>query len=85
MRTGAFVAHAGGAGVDMRPIAPVRVVEASCTLCGGLIRSRQHVRKGDFEVAEFIYTMKNVRRAVGEKVILDNVTMAFYPLSLIHI
>ena len=30
-------------------------------------------------MAEFIYTMKNVRRAVGEKVILDNVTMAFYP------
>ena len=30
-------------------------------------------------MAEFIYTMKNVRRAIGEKVILDNVTMAFYP------
>ena len=30
-------------------------------------------------MAEFIYTMKNVRRAIGDKVILDNVTMAFYP------
>ncbi|AIT61699.1 energy-dependent translational throttle protein EttA [Corynebacterium doosanense] len=30
-------------------------------------------------MAEFIYTMKKVRRAVGEKLILDNVTMAFYP------
>ena len=26
-------------------------------------------------MAEFIYTMKNVRRAIGDKVILDNVTM----------
>ncbi|MHA2789635.1 energy-dependent translational throttle protein EttA [Corynebacterium sp. S7] len=30
-------------------------------------------------MAEFIYTMKNVRRAIGDKVILDNVTMSFYP------
>ncbi|MEJ4112118.1 energy-dependent translational throttle protein EttA [Corynebacterium kroppenstedtii] len=30
-------------------------------------------------MGEFIYTMKNVRKAHGEKVILDNVTMAFYP------
>ena len=30
-------------------------------------------------MAEFIYTMKNVRKAHGEKVVLDNVTMAFYP------
>jgi len=30
-------------------------------------------------VAEFIYTMKNVRKAHGDKVILDNVTMSFYP------
>ena len=30
-------------------------------------------------MAEFIYTMYNVRKAVGEKVILDNVTMSFYP------
>jgi len=30
-------------------------------------------------VGEFIYTMKNVRKAIGDKVILDDVTMAFYP------
>ena len=30
-------------------------------------------------MAEFIYTMHNVRKAVGDKVILDNVTLAFYP------
>ncbi|NLF90110.1 MAG: ATP-binding cassette domain-containing protein, partial [Corynebacterium marinum] len=30
-------------------------------------------------MSEFIYTMKNVRRVIGDKVILDNVTMAFYP------
>jgi ATP-binding cassette ChvD family protein len=30
-------------------------------------------------VAEFIYTMKQVRKAHGDKVILDGVTIAFYP------
>jgi len=30
-------------------------------------------------VGEFIYTMKNVRKAHGDKVILDNVTMSFFP------
>jgi len=30
-------------------------------------------------VSEFIYTMKKVRKAHGDKVILDDVTMAFYP------
>ena len=30
-------------------------------------------------MAEFIYTMQNVRRAVGDKVLLDNVTLSFYP------
>ena len=30
-------------------------------------------------MGEFIYTMKNVRKAHGDKLILDNVTMAFYP------
>lgn len=30
-------------------------------------------------MGEFIYTMKNVCKAHGEKVILDDVTMAFYP------
>ncbi|MEO9327667.1 energy-dependent translational throttle protein EttA [Gordonia aurantiaca] len=30
-------------------------------------------------MGEFIYTMKNVRKAHGDKVILDNVTMSFFP------
>ncbi|AVZ38986.1 MULTISPECIES: energy-dependent translational throttle protein EttA [unclassified Dietzia] len=30
-------------------------------------------------MAEFIYTMKKVRKAHGDKVILDDVTMSFYP------
>jgi ATP-binding cassette ChvD family protein len=36
-------------------------------------------------VAEFIYTMHNVRKAVGDKVILDNVTLSFYPGAKIGI
>jgi ATP-binding cassette ChvD family protein len=28
---------------------------------------------------EFIYTMHNVRKALGDKVVLDNVTLSFYP------
>ena len=30
-------------------------------------------------MAEFIYTMKKVRKAHGDKVILDDVTIQFYP------
>ena len=30
-------------------------------------------------MAEFIYTMKKVRKAHGDKVILDDVTIMFYP------
>src|SRR5690606_14885577 len=30
-------------------------------------------------MAEFIYTMTRARKAVGEKLILDDVTMSFYP------
>ena len=30
-------------------------------------------------MAEFIFTMRNVRKTVGEKLILDNVTLAFLP------
>jgi ATP-binding cassette ChvD family protein len=30
-------------------------------------------------MAEFIYTMTNARKAVGEKLILDNVSMSFFP------
>ena len=30
-------------------------------------------------MAEFIYTMTKARKAVGDKVILDDVSMSFYP------
>ena len=30
-------------------------------------------------MAEFIYTMHNVRKTIGEKLILDDVTLSFYP------
>ncbi|HMC69352.1 MAG TPA: ATP-binding cassette domain-containing protein, partial [Mycobacteriales bacterium] len=30
-------------------------------------------------MAQYIYSMRNVRKAVGDKVILDNVTLAFLP------
>ena len=30
-------------------------------------------------MAEFIYTMKKVRKAHGDKVVLDDVTLSFYP------
>src|SRR6201986_2659834 len=33
-------------------------------------------------MAEFIYTMKKVRKAHGDKVILDDVTLSFYPSAL---
>ena len=33
----------------------------------------------EHELAEFIYTMYKARKAVGEKVILDDVSMSFYP------
>ncbi|MES2171414.1 MAG: ATP-binding cassette domain-containing protein, partial [Actinomycetota bacterium] len=30
-------------------------------------------------MAEFIYTMVRARKAVGDKLILDDVTMSFFP------
>jgi len=30
-------------------------------------------------VAEYVYTLRNVRKALGEKVVLDNVTLSFLP------
>ena len=30
-------------------------------------------------MAEFIYTMNKARKKVGDKVILDDVTMSFFP------
>ncbi|MEB5144388.1 hypothetical protein RXP93_29085, partial [Pseudomonas aeruginosa] len=37
-------------------------------------------RRGSLEgMAEFIYTMNKARKKVGDKVILDDVTMSFFP------
>jgi ATPase subunit of ABC transporter with duplicated ATPase domains len=36
-------------------------------------------------VPEFIYTMKRARKAVGDKVILDDVTMSFYPGAVLAV
>ncbi len=36
-------------------------------------------------MAEFIYTMSKARKAVGDKLILDDVTMAFYPTAKIGV
>src|ERR1700739_1235886 len=40
-----------------------------------LKRPERHIRG----MAEFIYTMKKVRKAHGDKVILDDVTLSFFP------
>src|SRR4029453_14489757 len=37
----------------------------------------QHVRSGT--MAEYVFTLRNVRKAHGDKVVLDNVTLAFLP------
>lgn len=37
------------------------------------------IEKGSGELAEFIYQMYQARKAQGEKVILDDVTLSFYP------
>jgi ATP-binding cassette ChvD family protein len=45
-------------------------------------RGRQRAAQDSIErtnVPEFIYTMKKARKAVGDKVILDDVTMSFFP------
>ena len=34
---------------------------------------------------EFIYTMHNVRKTLGDKVVLDNVTLSFYPSAKIGV
>jgi len=41
--------------------------------------SAWHLFRKVLGLAEFIYTMRNVRKTVGEKLILDDVTLAFLP------
>ena len=51
----------------------------------GRYHRREHARKGApkpperSNVAEFIYQMIKARKAIGDKVILDDVTMSFFP------
>ncbi len=39
----------------------------------------RHAKRFRCTMPEFIYTMHNVRKALGDKVVLDNVTLSFYP------
>ena len=45
---------------------------------GTLEATRDYKIEG-FSVAQYIYTMHKVRKAHGDKVILDDVTLAFLP------
>src|SRR5919199_242123 len=76
-REGAGVATQGA--TLWQAVGPHRVVAASSQ-----VRARTatvHPRRtGTLEtMAEFIYTMRKARKAHGDKVILDDVTIAFYP------
>src|SRR5258707_14500621 len=44
-----------------------------------MVPSSTGPRKAHHGMAEFIYTMKKVRKAHGDKVILDDVTLSFFP------
>src|SRR5215217_7419657 len=39
----------------------------------------QPTRKFRFRMPEFIYSMHNVRKSLGDKVVLDNITLSFFP------
>ncbi len=41
--------------------------------------TNRHVTGHSSDMAQYIYTMRNVRKAHGDKVILDNVTLSFLP------
>ena len=46
---------------------------------GAPVRIPRPLSEQEHELAEFIYTMYKARKAVGDKVILDDVSMSFYP------
>jgi ATP-binding cassette ChvD family protein len=48
-----------------------------CDAAGDHPRPEQ--RSPSAEMPEFIYSMHNVRKALGDKVVLDNITLSFYP------
>src|SRR5215218_2798792 len=41
------------------------------------ISATRHVAVGLPTMAEYVYTLRNVRKAHGDKVVLDNVTLSF--------
>ena len=45
----------------------------------GTSGGRPRTSKGRSPMPEFIYSMHNVRKALGDKVVLDNITLSFYP------
>ncbi|SER98177.1 ATP-binding cassette protein, ChvD family [Propionibacterium cyclohexanicum] len=52
----------------------------SGTTCGGTESGSNRDAKGiHAPMAEFIYQMHDVRKTIGEKLILDNVTLSFFP------
>src|SRR5207244_11748787 len=62
------------------PAADVRQDGVCLPSCGGV--DSRHCRiqaAGRFLLAEYIYTMRKARKAHGDKVILDDVTLSFLP------
>ena len=67
--------HCSGAPLGL---APVRTAGAAGSVVAQNLRSHTDERRGE-AVAEYIYQMIKARKAHGDKVILDDVTMAFLP------
>src|SRR5690606_23814083 len=64
-----------GSGADERGRADAR--RLSRTAGGGPVRSDRPTGRRVRPMAEYVFTLRNVRKAHGEKVILDNVTLSF--------
>jgi ATP-binding cassette ChvD family protein len=48
-------------------------------VAGGTIARAPTDPKVRFRMPEFIYSMHNVRKSLGDKVVLDNITLSFFP------
>jgi ATP-binding cassette ChvD family protein len=46
---------------------------------GGRRLPTPRAKVSSLDMPEFIYSMHNVRKALGDKVVLDNITLSFYP------
>ena len=64
------------AGILERRRAPSRV---------GACKVSAYKRRFPSHMPEFIYSMHNVRKKLGDKVVLDNVTLSFYPSAKIGV